>query len=140
MTPLIKAIVARFQASSTLDDMAGSPWMDEPSDEADYPYCVFSVIPPGVHQPYYDGTYDDETVVRFTIVGENNTTTGLTDLAAFQTALHTQFDKHKLVLTSGSCYHALREGQSIRTAGIGKRGIRVGRADSIYRFKVTKSY
>jgi hypothetical protein len=134
MTPLIAAIVTKYQVSTAIT--SSGPWLDEAGDAATYPYGIISVIAGGRHEPYYDGTYDDTANVRFTLYVA--TAAGA---ATAQTALHTRFDKVKLTLSSGTNYHTLRTNQFIRSAGVtDKNGDKVYQAVSDYRFKVNKSY
>lgn len=134
MSPLLAAIISKWQESTAIT--ASGPWLDVADDAATYPYGIITLLGPGRHEPFYEGTYDEVVNIRFTVFDDN-----AADVGTIQDALHTRFDKTKLTLSAGRNYHSLRTGQMRRYAGVNeKTGAKVYQAISDYQFKVRKSY
>jgi hypothetical protein len=124
---LIAGIIDKWQTATAITTTG--PWLDVVEDANAYPFGVFSFPSNGSVLQFF-GAQEEEVVVRFTVYDDN-----LADVATIQDALHARFDKTKLSLATTHTYHFVREGQSLRYEGVDKNGVKVYRADSIYRTK-----
>lgn len=126
MKALIAGIISKWQTATAITP--SGPWLGMAEDASAYPFGIFTFIGEGRLKQFFGGYKDEELVVRFTVYDDN-----LSDVADIQANLHTRFDNTSLTLSSGTNFHFVREGQSIRYEGVDKNGVKIYRADSTYR-------
>lgn len=91
---LFTALINKISGSAFTSDIGGRFYADVAPQNADYPYCVFSIV---TNNPDYTFTEDfEETTIQFSLYSTSAGTTEITDMWKDLTAL---FDECSLTIT-----------------------------------------
>lgn len=128
MNPLLAAIESKWQEATAIT--ASGPWFGVASDTATYPCGVITNAADTKKERFFGGSIDS-ALLRFTVFDDD-----FADVGTIQTALHARFpDTLKLTLSSGHNFHCVLESYSRRYECVDKNGVKIYRADSMYRFR-----